>query len=270
MATGDLASLASLKAWLGITDTASDAILSALITSTSGKVNQYINRKLPMATYNEVRNGSNSQRIAMRQWPISDVTSVSVDGVIIPVSPDGLSSGYVFDEMFVYLQGIGVSGRVPVYAFTKGFQNIRINYSAGYAELDDLQTVPATPGPYTIAATGLIAFWSGDLGVKFANGTPLVKVLVLPAAGQYTVSPSGLYTFSAADQGKAVLVSYGTVPPDVQQAVIEWSSFTYRATRANIGIKSKSLAGETIVFDTGAMPASSVALLNNYRKMIPV
>lgn len=270
MAIGDLASLASLKAWLGITDTSSDAVLSGLITSTSARVNQYINRQLPMATYKETRNGSNSQRLAMRAWPIGSVASVMVDGINIPVSPDGLSSGYVFDDMFLYLQGIGVSGRIPVYAFTKGFQNVKVVYSAGYAETDDPQVVPTSPGPYTIVASNLIAFWSGDLGVKYANGTAMTKVASGPAVSQYTVSPAGLYTFSAADQAAAVLISYGTIPPDVQQATIEWCSFTFKATRANIGIKSKTLAGETITFDTGAMPAGASALLNNYRRMIPV
>ncbi len=40
-----------------------------------------------------------------------------------------------------------------------------------------------------------------------ATGLPLLQVASAPAAGQYSVA-SGVYTFAAADTGKAVLISY--------------------------------------------------------------
>lgn len=53
------------------------------------------------------------------------------------------------------------------------------------------------------------ATWATDLGVKFAsNGNPLTRVASAPATGQYSVA-AGVYTFAAADQGKAVLITYG-------------------------------------------------------------
>jgi hypothetical protein len=61
--------------------------------------------------------------------------------------------------------------------------------------------------PYNYAVTQLLTFTT-DLGVRYAsNGMALVRVITTPAAGQYTVS-AGTYTFSAADTGKGVLVSY--------------------------------------------------------------
>ncbi len=47
-----------------------------------------------------------------------------------------------------------------------------------------------------------------DCGVVYAaTGLPLTKAASAPSAGQYSVA-SGVYTFNAADAGKAVLVSY--------------------------------------------------------------
>lgn len=67
--------------------------------------------------------------------------------------------------------------------------------------------VPAV-GPYTyVVANG--ATFVADFGVMYANGTPLVKVAAGPAQGQYSVNPAtGTYTFAAADEGAAVLISY--------------------------------------------------------------
>ena len=41
-----------------------------------------------------------------------------------------------------------------------------------------------------------------------ATGGQLARVAAAPATGQYAVSPAGVYTFAAADQGTAVKISY--------------------------------------------------------------
>ncbi len=52
------------------------------------------------------------------------------------------------------------------------------------------------------------ANFSADAGVLYAAaGLPLTKVESSPAAGQYSVA-AGVYTFAAADEGKAVLITY--------------------------------------------------------------
>ena len=62
-------------------------------------------------------------------------------------------------------------------------------------------TVTVTPPD-----TGVFA---ADMGVvDVTTGKPMQRVATAPAAGQYTVSTAGLYTFSVADKGKGILVSY--------------------------------------------------------------
>lgn len=66
-----------------------------------------------------------------------------------------------------------------------------------------IPTTPFTITP-TVPESGT---WSADLGVRDANGLPMVRVASAPAAGQYSVS-AGVYTFAAADTGKRVFINY--------------------------------------------------------------
>lgn len=65
--------------------------------------------------------------------------------------------------------------------------------------------VPAAT-PYTVTATNSTT-WTTDLGVQYAGGQQLTQVSGTPTTGQYSVA-AGVYTFAAADEGKAVLISY--------------------------------------------------------------
>lgn len=67
-------------------------------------------------------------------------------------------------------------------------------------------TIPGTPFQVTPTIPGSGTFL-GDLGVTDTSGNPLTRVASAPAAGQYSVS-AGVYTFAAADTGKAILYSY--------------------------------------------------------------
>jgi hypothetical protein len=65
----------------------------------------------------------------------------------------------------------------------------------------------AASSPYNYTVANASAF-DADLGVVYAaSGLALTRVASTPSIGQYTVS-AGVYTFSASDSGKALLVSY--------------------------------------------------------------
>jgi hypothetical protein len=77
----------------------------------------------------------------------------------------------------------------------------------GIAEYE-ADSVPAS-SPYTITVSNA-AEYNDDLGVKYASSGLLFNRVTTPsAAGQYAVNFStGVYTFSAADAGQALLISY--------------------------------------------------------------
>ena len=72
-------------------------------------------------------------------------------------------------------------------------------------QLDWPGTVPATPFQLTPTLPGS-GTWLNDLGVRDTSGTNYTRVAAAPVTGQYSVS-AGVYTFAAADTGKALLIS---------------------------------------------------------------
>lgn len=76
----------------------------------------------------------------------------------------------------------------------------------------ELATIPAM-APYTVTAANAVTFVA-DAGVFYSSctnarvGQPLQLVASAPAAGQYSVSSSGVYTFAAADTGTQVMINY--------------------------------------------------------------
>jgi hypothetical protein len=77
--------------------------------------------------------------------------------------------------------------------------------AAQIASYREAGTIPITPFTVTVAQS---AHFVQDGGVRFsATGQPLQAVASGPTTGQYTVS-AGVYTFAAADTGKAVVITY--------------------------------------------------------------
>jgi hypothetical protein len=142
MATGDLTNLANVKAYLSppLTTTADDALLTRLITAASQFIQSWLNRSIASATYTDTRNGTGGTRLFLRNRPVTAVSSLSVDGVAIAASdPPPLGAGYLFDDSSVYLIGS---------CFSKGAQNVVVQYTAGYA---------ATPPEIEQACIALVA-----------------------------------------------------------------------------------------------------------------
>ncbi len=76
-----------------------------------------------------------------------------------------------------------------------------------YRSVEEADTIPATPGPYTITVINA-ADYIEDLGVT-KGGISMTSVPGVPSAGQYSVDEvTGIYTFNATDQLDAVVISY--------------------------------------------------------------
>lgn len=127
MAAGDLTDLATVKAWLGITGSATDAQLSGLITAASTFVGQYLSRSLLTASYTELYQGNGQSFMLLRQSPVTAVASVQCGGglTFTAGNPLTLASGYYLDADGQTLRLIGqcFPWRLP----------IQITYTAGYA-----------------------------------------------------------------------------------------------------------------------------------------
>jgi hypothetical protein len=140
MAAGDFCTLNDLKLWLNIPigTTTDDAILSALITNaTAGMLNRMNRAGLVTATYTETRDGNASSHLALKNWPVTAITSLLINNVAVPPSPDGVQAGYVFDQYQISLIGSYFSwpGNSFGSNFSVGTGNIIVVYTAGYASI---------------------------------------------------------------------------------------------------------------------------------------
>lgn len=125
MAAGDLTSLDHVKAFLSVKGVDDDEVLARLITSASAYIKQELNNPILSTTYDERYDGSGRDMLVMPQWPITAITSVSINGAALSASPDGLAYGYMLSDMAIIRLG-GV--------FDKGRRNVRVVYTAGYIE----------------------------------------------------------------------------------------------------------------------------------------
>ena len=151
--------------------------------------------------------------------------------------------------------------------YRPGRQSLVVSYSAGYARAGRGADGSSRPRRCSSPPSRPTGRGRCDLGVVYAaTGAPLSPVAIAPGAGQYSVS-GGVYAFSAADAGQSVSLSYGYVPQDIAQAALELAAERFRAAE-RIGLRSKSLGGqETIAYDTSALSAPILALLQPYRRV---
>jgi hypothetical protein len=275
MAQYDLCRLADVKNWLGRMDANSDAVLAALITRTSRQIFSYLQRSsiLPR-TVTEFRDGPGGTTMTLRYWPVISLASLTIGNCAIPERTNSCGAGWALEPWDGTPPGraqtLALSGHsfgLSVPGVTSS-QNVEIVYQAGYQTSSEPQTV-ANATATVLAPYGA---WASDMGVTYADGTPLIAVTGAPAVGQYQLTPSepGSYTFNSGDNGADVLISYGFIPADLADACIELVSERFKYAQ-RIGETSHSLGGnETVSFNTTLFTPLITALLQPYRNVLPI
>lgn len=125
MATGDLVTLTQALPYLSQTADANGTI-AFLISAVSTKIQKFVSYQFAEATYTRTFNGQGGRSIPLPDRPVISVSSVSIGLHAIPAATPSTSTapGFVSDDKFVYLIG---------HCFERGFQNVTVSYSAGYA-----------------------------------------------------------------------------------------------------------------------------------------
>jgi hypothetical protein len=115
-----LINLPDIKLYLSISTTDKDSLLNALIAECSAMIESYCNRTFRKTSYSESYDGNGGVELFLKQYPITEVTSLAVDDVAY------FSVDYVIyaDEGIVKL----TDGSV----FSKGSRNVEIVYKAGH------------------------------------------------------------------------------------------------------------------------------------------
>ncbi len=282
LATGDLTTLYTVKQYM--TSPPSDAVLTGLISRISRTILTILNRPLLVPhTYAQKFNGTGTRSLVLPMWPLLDLTTLTVAGVDLLEAPQPNtenSISFAYGWRFQPWNGIppGEAANLELIGsyFVSGLQNIVTEYSAGYQVSGESHLIPALSGPYTVTPTQPYGFWATDEGVVDSDGNVFTAISTgTPSTGEYLPpdpslsAPRSYYTFAAADTGKTVLLSYGFIPSDVEQAAIELIS-ERSSYRQRLGVRSQSLASqETIVYDNSGFTSFIRQELAGYVNPIP-
>ena len=249
----NLTTLAAVKAYLGIVTAGQDTLIPTLIARESALVEQWCGRKFSYTLNSKRLNGSNTKMLVLPETPILSVSALSIQGSVIAASSDAIQSGFVFDDNCLYLVGD--------WLFIKGNQNIECSWTTGY-ETTETAYVPTGNTPTITPTTGGTALSAVSV-TDTTSSVVLTQVGANPATGQYSFA-AGVFTFNSAQYNHSVTMRYYYVPSPVEQAVIEMVGLDLQQ-RSNIGISSKSLAGESVTYGIHAMTPSAMELLMPFR-----
>jgi hypothetical protein len=146
MAFGDLTTLGDVKSWLqtgqNAFPTTDDALLTRLITAASQLIQTWLNRQITSQDWIETRDGlgnllgPSDVRYQFAAFPVTAVSRVVVDGIVIPAIPTpaqsataavgamAAQSGYLFTPTQLVIRG---------YAVPRKAGCVSVQYTAGYA-----------------------------------------------------------------------------------------------------------------------------------------
>jgi hypothetical protein len=130
MAAVDLTTVANVKEYGAIEGAANDGLLQKLVTAASRFAESYCSRSFHSAAYTETYNGTGTYRLLLRNFPVTAVAAVSVNGAPLASSVLNTSPGFQFDELGLYAVGGLVFPRC-------GPRNVVVTYTAGYVEIPE-------------------------------------------------------------------------------------------------------------------------------------
>ena len=278
LASGDLTTLAVIKGY--IASAPSDAILSGLVTRVSRMMQSAMNRPLlvPRA-YAEQYDGTGTAQLVLPNWPVLSISSLTVSGVSVPLAPQPLAPsffngpyGYRFQPWNGMPPGDPAVVQLIGGFYRYGSQSVLFSYTAGYQVTGEVPNAAIYP---PLVPWGS---WATDQGVTYSSsGASLTPTTgsTSPSAGSYippapaAATPTYDYLFNSTDVSAGLLINYGYIPADVEQAAIEFIS--ERASYRNrVGIRSQSLAGQEVMsYNLAGITDFVKQTLREYISVIP-
>jgi hypothetical protein len=127
MATGDLISLADVKAYLGgDLQSNDDAVLCRLIAAASTFFITACGRPILAESFSETYDGKGNGRLYLRQTPVIAVQSLTIDGIAVEQAASPGLPGWRLNGNVILLFG---------HWFNRSLANVAVTYTAGYATL---------------------------------------------------------------------------------------------------------------------------------------
>lgn len=263
-----LTTLAKLKTWLGITSVENDAVLQWSIDSASRAVQTYCGRNFTETRYYEIRDGSESRRIALANYPVSFVRFVGVgwDSVMT------VSSTISTDAVSTVSLG---AGQLHLYRMssTGTESNDQVNFSNHQTSTELATHISTITGFSASALLDVPAVYIRKLaGRSLKNGSAYLEA---PTDGleDYQVDlDSGVLYGAQLGLNRSLLVDYtagyATIPYDVEMATLSVSARLFRDRTRDPGLNSESLGGYSYSRRGGSEISTEEArMLAPYRRL---
>lgn len=257
----DLTTVAAVKRYLGNATSNLDTLLGDLIPRNSRTIEKFTGRVFPAVTRtNKKLTGSGTVTLFLPDSPVVEVAALTIGGVTIPQSSNGIVAGYTNDDTSVVLINYGSFPMRPPL-------QVSCSWTAGYREQDSDSAIPSGNTPTLTPTQGGRAV--SAVGVTSVAGISFTEVESGPAAGQFSLTPAtGTFTFNSADSGTTVELDYYYIPGPVEQACIEMVALDL-TQRTNVGVKSKTLANESVSYEDRGMTPSIKEMLQPFVKRTP-
>jgi uncharacterized phiE125 gp8 family phage protein len=131
-----LAQLADLKILFSKTDAADDPLLVRLLSAASEFVQRQTGRTFALVTYTEPHDWNGEHLLVPKNYPVTAVASVSIDGQTIDKATDETTPGWIQDGNVIRLRNVPLRDWLSV----RRVANCTISYTAGYASIpQDIQ-----------------------------------------------------------------------------------------------------------------------------------
>ena len=241
--TNNLTTLAVLKTWLGVTDTADDMVLQWSIQQASRIVQTHCARNFTEQRYYEVRDTTGQQKLVLYNYPATVIRFVGVgwDSVLSinsTNSTDAFASVAV-DADQVHLTRVTSTGTETASQVSFGAHDVssevvqHINTISGFSA----GLILNVPSRYIRRLAGR----------DVRNSTAYLEA---PTEGIDEYIPeleNGIIYGSTLNRYRSVLIDYtagyATIPSDVELATLTIAARSYRARTRDRSIASESLGG---------------------------
>lgn len=125
-----LATANNVKAYLGVQGVADDAVFADVVAAAEAYFYKAIHRQtLEAAAFTETRDGNGKDVLLMYHWPVLTLTSLVIDGAVIPSGMYETGMEATMDARMLYLTP--ASNKV----FSRGRRNVQITGTAGYTSV---------------------------------------------------------------------------------------------------------------------------------------
>jgi hypothetical protein len=261
----DLITLAQAKSYLQIPsgNSADDPTIQSFVDGASEAFLTITSLPyIALTAFTERRNGTGGSSMTTRNRPLQSISSLIINNIAVPVSPDGVQVGYYFEpeSNVIYLTGgydwnnryfaaIGFQGYPG--KFIKGYGNVFITGTAGYPNTSGT-VITAIPAPVSPAVVSFYAnpeftqlvVAAGATVINLITNLPMTQIPSgTPASGEFVLDPDAVFVFAGADALIPVQINYTAIgiPADIQQCVTEMVAWAYKE-RDRVGVTTERFA----------------------------